>query len=520
MLGRYALYDEIAAGGMATVHIGRLNGPVGFSRTVAIKRLHPHLAKDPEFVTMFLDEARLAARVRHPNVVPTIDVVTAEGQLFVVMEYVQGESLAKLARATAGGRIPAAIGCAIVTNALYGLHAAHEATNEQGEALGLVHRDVSPQNILVGLDGVARVLDFGVAKAVGRVQTTRDGQLKGKLAYMAPEQVRAQPVTRRTDLYAAAIVLWEVLVGERLFTGDDEASVLASVLSGDVPKPSARVSALPPALDAVVLRGLSRNVDDRYATAREMARAIEKAIPVARTSEVADWVESIAGSALMERARQIAVIESDSASGNGSLSQRLLSDVQATEPEEAATIAPRGAFMKPPASEGDAGLVRSESSIVSVSNADVARIDEVRRRRRGVVVVAALLLVLGAITLVTIGIRSKGKDDSGAAVRSLGSIDGSAEVAPSAAPSSVSSPASVASAISPAPIETSAPTAPTRSVSRGRSRPSAPEAPAVHAAPSIAPAPPASSAPRPSSTCTPPYVVDAEGVKHYKRECL
>jgi serine/threonine protein kinase len=204
-IGRYVLYGEIASGGMATVHFGRLSGPAGFSRTVAIKRLHPQYAKDPEFVSMFLDEARLAARIRHPNVVTTLDVVTTGAEIFLVMEYVQGESLSRLLRAVRPMMTPAdtRIVATIVSGVLHGLHAAHEARDEQGQPLRIVHRDVSPQNVLVGTDGVPRVLDFGVAKAAGRVQTTREGQLKGKLAYMAPEQVRGE-VTRVTDVYSAS----------------------------------------------------------------------------------------------------------------------------------------------------------------------------------------------------------------------------------------------------------------------------------------------------------------------------
>jgi serine/threonine protein kinase len=170
-VGRYVMSDEFAAGGMATVHIGRLLGPVGFARTVAIKRLHPHFAKDPEFVAMLLDEARLAARIRHPNVVPTLDIVVEKGELLVVMDYVQGESLGRLAKGSfkKGAPIPLGIVASVMAGALYGLHAAHEAKSEQGAPLCVIHRDVSPQNIMVGLDGVARVLDFGVARAVGRI---------------------------------------------------------------------------------------------------------------------------------------------------------------------------------------------------------------------------------------------------------------------------------------------------------------------------------------------------------------
>jgi eukaryotic-like serine/threonine-protein kinase len=310
IIGRYALYGEIASGGMAAVHLGRLLGPVGFSRTVAVKRLHAQFAKDPEFVAMFLDEARLAARIRHPNVVPTLDVVALDGELFLVLEYVQGDALATLLRETrkSAGGLPLPIASAVMAGALHGLHAAHEAKNERGELLHLVHRDVSPQNILVGVDGVARVLDFGVAKAVGRLRTTREGQLKGKLPYMAPEQFRGN-VTRATDVYAAGVVLWEAIVGRRLFQGD-EPQVLAGVLGGDIDPPSRWVAA-PPELDAVVLCALDRRPENRFANAREMARALERAVPPAALGEVGEWVERAGGAALAKRAEVVSQVEND-----------------------------------------------------------------------------------------------------------------------------------------------------------------------------------------------------------------
>jgi serine/threonine-protein kinase len=295
---------------MATVHIGRLLGPVGFSRTVAIKRLHAQFAKDPEFVSMFLDEARLAARVRHPNVIGTLDVVALAGELFLVMEYVPGESFARLWRtARDNGRpIPVPIVIAIMVGVLEGLHAAHEATNDRGEPLGLVHRDVSPHNILVGTDGIARVLDFGVAKASGRLQTTRDGQLKGKISYMAPEQVHGV-VDRTTDVYASAVVLWEALTGRRLFFAENEARTLANVLYPKVDPPSRYVRGVSAALDAVVLKALSTNPADRYSTARDMARALQLTVPPAPAFAVGDWVESTAGTTIQSRASRVASIE-------------------------------------------------------------------------------------------------------------------------------------------------------------------------------------------------------------------
>ncbi|MBX3131664.1 MAG: protein kinase [Polyangiaceae bacterium] len=309
------MFHEIAAGGMATVHLGRLLGPVGFSKTVAIKRLHGNLARDPEFVSMFLDEARVAARIQHPNVVSTLDVASMDGEVFLVLDYVQGESLSRLLKAMRGreARPDLRIVSSVLVNALHGLHAAHEATDEQGRPLEIVHRDVSPQNILVGVDGVARVLDFGVAKAAGRLQSTRDGQLKGKLSYMAPEQVRGEAVDCRTDIYSASVVLWEGLTGRRLIQSQNEAQVLHEVLSAAFPAPSQVAPWIPPHVDAVVMRGLAPSPQQRFATAREMAIAVERAIGVASPYEVGEWVRAWAQDALTLRAARVREMESTSA---------------------------------------------------------------------------------------------------------------------------------------------------------------------------------------------------------------
>ncbi|MBI5533346.1 MAG: protein kinase [Deltaproteobacteria bacterium] len=311
VVGRYAVYGMIASGGMATVHLGRLLGPVGFSRTVAIKRMLPLFAEDPEFVSMFLDEARLAARIRHPNVVPTLDVVATEGELFLVMDYVQGETLARLLHraSKSGTRIPLPVAAAIVSGALHGLHAAHEAKNEQGEPLGIVHRDVSPQNVMVGIDGIPRVLDFGVAKATGRLYTTRAGQLKGKIPYMAPELLKGVKPTRRSDVFAASVVFWELLTGQRLFEGDNNAVLVDIVAQCKVDPPSKRVPGLPAGLDDVVMRGLERIPEGRYATARAMASAIEECVAVAIPSVVGAWVEQIAGESIARQAANLAAME-------------------------------------------------------------------------------------------------------------------------------------------------------------------------------------------------------------------
>jgi len=312
VVGRYSLHDKIASGGMASVHFGRLIGAIGFSRTVAIKHLHPNYSSDAEFVSMFVDEARLSARIQHPNVAVPLDVVLEEdGEIFLVMEYIHGETLAHLLSSARSAKvtIPLSVSAGILSGALHGLHAAHEAVDEQGAPLGIVHRDISPQNIIVGADGVPRVLDFGVAKAVSRCQSTHEGQLKGKLAYMAPEQMRSGPVDRRVDIFAAGIVLWEALAHKRLFKPEDPATALAMVLSEPISAPSIVNKEVPRALDQVVMKALERDIRARFQTAREFADAIEEAIPLASSRKVGDWVQRLCSQTLTERAVIVSRIE-------------------------------------------------------------------------------------------------------------------------------------------------------------------------------------------------------------------
>jgi serine/threonine-protein kinase len=317
LVGRYAIHAQIAAGGIATVHLGRQLGAVGFSRTVAIKRLHPQLAGEPGFVSMFVDEARLATRFRHPNVVPTLDIVATTEDLFLVMEYVHGATLARLMRNAkmAGERPPVPLVAAVLSGVLRGLHAAHEARNERGEPLDMVHRDVSPQNVMVGVDGMARVLDFGIARAVGQLHTTRRGELKGKFGYMAPEQLQGASVTRRSDVYAASVVMWELLAGRRLFHDATEKGIMELVLRGAVEPPSRHAPGLPAELDEIAMRGLSRDPEQRFATASEMANAIESAVPGAIAPTIAAWVERTAAQELEALGRLVAEIERGAVDG-------------------------------------------------------------------------------------------------------------------------------------------------------------------------------------------------------------
>ena len=470
-IGRYDLHDEIASGGMGSVHLGRLRGAAGFSRIVAIKRLHPSLGKDPGFLRMFLDEARLAGRVRHPHVVPTFDVVEADGEVLIVMEYVHGESLARLLKLNAhrGQRLSPAITSAVMSGVLYGLHAAHEATDEAGTPLGLVHRDVSPQNVLVGADGIARVVDLGVAKATGRLQTTTDGRLKGKLSYMSPEQIQGESVDRRTDVYAAGVVLWEALTGARLFQGTNEANTISKVLLGRIEAPSARAPGLPQALDALVLRALSRQPSDRFSSAREMGAALLQVCPAAAPHEVGEWVEACAQDTLSARAGRAASLEGRA-------------DASAVRsPPPAPT---RGADL------AEVG-VGSQVSRVSVTVPHSA--ERAGGMRRG------FLLAIAACGL-------------GAALFVLGTRYGRAAPEPAPPVSAVSAtPAPLESMTEPAasepPVAASAAPAPSNSASH----PSAPVKPSSVGHARSTPA---------STDCNPPYSRGPDGRKMWKRQCF
>jgi len=277
--GRYETLAPIASGGMATVYLARAVGAGGFERLVAIKAMHAGIANDADFVAMFLDEARVAARIRHPNVVGTVDVQEGPEGLFLVMEYVEGPSLSALMRAVgkAGGRVPLNVGLRVLIDALLGLHAAHEQTGPDGEPLHIIHRDVSPQNILVGVDGLAKITDFGVAHAEARLSSTRGGEMKGKLRYMSPQQVRTEVLDRRADVYAAAVVLWELLTGDRLFQGDNDGALLLSVLGGATRSPRQVDDTVPEPIDRACMLGLRLDVDERPATALAFAEALEGA---------------------------------------------------------------------------------------------------------------------------------------------------------------------------------------------------------------------------------------------------
>jgi eukaryotic-like serine/threonine-protein kinase len=310
-IGRYELLLPIGSGGMATVFLARASGVGGFERDVALKIIHAHLRADEDSKLHLLDEARLAARIRHPNVVPVIEVGDDPFGVYLVMDYVEGDSLAGVMRITKGQneRLPLRHVARVLTDTLSGLHAAHELTNESGKPLGLVHRDYTPQNILVGIDGISRLSDFSVAKAGDRAVKTRTGLVKGKIAYMSPEQARGHAVDRRCDVWAAGIVAWELIAWRRLHKKVDAVSTLLSVVTEVPPRLRSIDPEIPQALDDVVARALTMDVEERIPSALELKRQFDEAFRacggIADAQEVGEFVQRIVGSRLLERRNRI-----------------------------------------------------------------------------------------------------------------------------------------------------------------------------------------------------------------------
>ncbi len=275
--GRYQVLRRLAAGGMAAVYLARLSGPQGFEKFVVVKRIHQHLAEQDEFVQMFLSEARLSADLRHPNIVSVLEVAEHDGTYHLVMEYLHGQDVGKLMYRVARReeRIPVGVAVQIVMDAAAGLHYAHHKTDRMGTPLDIIHRDVSPQNILCTYEGVAKVLDFGIAKARGQAMETASGILKGKISYMAPEQASGREMTHRVDQFALGVVLYELTTMRRLFKRDNDIQALHAVVDGDIARPSSVVENYPPELEDIVMTALARDAQDRFPDCAGLATALD-----------------------------------------------------------------------------------------------------------------------------------------------------------------------------------------------------------------------------------------------------
>jgi serine/threonine-protein kinase len=276
-LGKYRLLAELGHGGMAQVFLALAKGVGGFNKLVVVKQIHAELAEDQEFVRMFLDEARLAARLNHPNVVQTNEVDQDGRRYYIAMEYLEGQSLNRIFNRM--GRDPKLLPLGhrlrLIADALAGLHYAHELRDYDGQPLGVVHRDVTPHNIFVTYNGLVKVVDFGIAKALNSSVQTQSGVLKGKVSYMAPEQARGERVDRRADIFSVGMMLWQVATGRRLYRDLPELAVIQKICSGDVPKVKDLAPFVPERLQVIIDRSLAPDREERYATAGELQADIE-----------------------------------------------------------------------------------------------------------------------------------------------------------------------------------------------------------------------------------------------------
>jgi len=332
-LGKHQLIRQLAIGGMAEVYLARARGIEGFTKRVVLKRILPQYAMSEDFVKMFLDEARLAATLDHPNVVHVYDIGQTVGNYYFTMEYVQGQDVRTILKTEhkAGRAVPWGCALAIARGIAAGLHYAHDKTDLDGQALGIVHRDVSLSNILVSYDGAVKLVDFGVAKCVARETETRAGTLKGKIAYMSPEQCRGEPLDRRSDIFALGIILYELTTGTRLFAGESEFATLQKIATEDVEPPSTRRADFPRELEDIILKALARDRDNRYASARDLQRDLEKFAREHRIDmsslQLSDYMQQVF-------AEDIKAQPSDSGVGSASELARKAAELVGSEPRD------------------------------------------------------------------------------------------------------------------------------------------------------------------------------------------
>jgi serine/threonine protein kinase len=345
--GNYQLIKKLATGGMAEVWLAKKTGIEGFERHVVVKRILPHLAEDPEFVQMFLNEAKIASRFNHPNIAQIYDLGETAGQYFIAMEFIHGEDLGRVMRRawSTGQWVARHIALRIVADACQGLYYAHTRSDEQGRPLRVVHRDISPQNILISFDGAVKVVDFGIAKAADQVSMTKSGAIKGKFAYMAPEQAAGKPLDARSDIFALGLVLYELVTGVRPLKRDSELATLQAALECRIDSPS-MVAEVPQELDDIVMRALAKAPDDRYADAREFQRALEQYLlhskELATSAEVSDLMSALFADRLGEEARLGAPAPSTESSTSNPIPPSYSSaPISVTKPPEPAPPPPR-----------------------------------------------------------------------------------------------------------------------------------------------------------------------------------
>lgn len=408
VLGRYELLMPIAKGGMAQVWAARLRGSHGFSKNFAVKIIRADIETE-RLEEMLLEEATLAAQIHHPNVVTTVELGDEEGLLYLVMEWVDGESLSVVGKAAGEAGIPMPIAVNLIGQVCKGLNAAHELRDGEGALLGVVHRDISPQNILVTYDGTAKLVDFGIAKATHRSSSlTMEGEIKGKFAYMAPEQVNQQCVDRRTDLFALGILLYTLTTGRHPFRGDTPAATIRNVLTRPIVPPGRVVSDYPVALEAIVMRALARDPSERFQNAHELLSALERAAPEwlegSFEASVAAYMRALLGEAAARRRADLklaqAALDRDLPAPSLSSSSSSYSSLRAI------TLDPVPAEASD--SDADSGSLKSGNNLLSAHAAEV----RTKPRQRGLLpwVIGAAVLAgaagIGAVLIRSIGVEA------------------------------------------------------------------------------------------------------------------
>ncbi len=409
VLGRYELLTPIAKGGMAQVWAARLRGSRGFRKVFAIKTIRADIDTE-RLEEMLLEEATIAAQIHHPNVVTTVELGDEAGLLYLVMEWVDGESLSMVGKAAGDTGIPMPIAVNLIGQVCKGLNAAHELRDDSGNLLGVVHRDISPQNILVGYDGTAKLVDFGIAKATHlNSSLTMEGEIKGKFAYMAPEQVNQQGVDRRTDLFALGILLYTLTTGRHPFRGDTPAATIRNVLTRPVIPPTRIVRDYPAELEAIVMRTLARAPDQRFQTAHELLSALERATPEwlegSFEASVAGYMRALLGEQATARRQELK--QAQDALDRDLPAPALSSTSGSYSSLRAITLDPLPPSPSGEEGDSDSGSLKSGNDLFSASA--VAASSKPRRWRAGVMVGAGVVLA-GAVAIGVIVARGGGGD--------------------------------------------------------------------------------------------------------------
>jgi phosphate binding protein len=435
--GTYQLIANLGRGGMADVFLAVARGPAGFNKLIVIKRLRAELAEDTSFREMFLDEARLAARLNHPNVVHTYEVGETDGAYFIAMEYLEGQPLQNLDKASKakGLPLPAEVATRIIADALAGLHYAHELRDYDGSPLGIVHRDVSPHNLFVTYDGQVKLVDFGIAKASSSSNETQAGVLKGKAAYMAPEQAKGARVDRRSDIFAMGIVLWELCVGQRLMLRESSIATIHRLLSEPIPRPSDVVPGFPLELDAIIMCALQHHPDDRYATASDMRGALSNWLatrPMAH-DELEERMKRLFARARAEMEKRIQTCMQGNATETGALARITMTVRDGTETPSSHLSANRGAPSDASASRSMGASGASASSIGSAPPAEDAKTPPAKRsvaRTLASLGGLGVLAVLGGAAVLSVVRKDAATGASGASAATSGTTSSATIPAP------------------------------------------------------------------------------------------